>query len=164
MNRQARELRIRPMTAGDLDLLVEIAEGLEQEPHWPRLAYEAVLDPASPRRIALVAESLGVLFGFAMARLTPPQAELETIAVTAEFQRRGVARKLFTDLADELRLADVHEILLEVRASNHPARAFYRSLGFAAAGQRPRYYADPVEDAVLMRLGLRPPGRVGLEG
>ncbi len=154
MNPETQEFRIRPMAAGDLDRLVEIAAGLEHAPHWPRLAYAAVLDPAFPRRIALVAENLGGLSGFAVARLTPPEAELETIAVTAEFQRQGVARNIFAVLAGELRRADVHEILLEVRTSNRPARAFYRSLGFAEAGQRLRYYADPVEDAVLMRLGL----------
>jgi len=152
------------MTAGDLDRLVEIAAGLEEAPHWSRRAYEAVLDPAFPRRIALVAENFGGVAGFAVARLTPPQAELETIAVAAEFQRRGVARQLLTALTGELRLAQIDEILLEVRASNLPARAFYRLLGFAETGHRPRYYADPVEDAVLMRLGLRSPEPVEAEG
>jgi ribosomal protein S18 acetylase RimI-like enzyme len=29
-------------------------------------------------------------------------------------------------------------------------------LGFQESGRRPRYYADPVEDAVLLELRLRP--------
>ena len=38
--------------------------------------------------------------------------------------------------------------------SNQAARAFYTSLGFVEEGRRPSYYADPVEDAILMRLQL----------
>jgi ribosomal-protein-alanine N-acetyltransferase len=30
----------------------------------------------------------------------------------------------------------------------------YRGLGFIPVGHRPRYYSDPVDDAVLMRLDL----------
>jgi [ribosomal protein S18]-alanine N-acetyltransferase len=41
-----------------------------------------------------------------------------------------------------------------VRASNRAALAFYRCAGFVETGTRRAYYVDPVEDAVLMRLGL----------
>jgi ribosomal-protein-alanine N-acetyltransferase len=89
-----------------------------------------------------------------VAILLPPQAELETIAVAAEIQRRGVARRILIAMADELRKALVTEVLAEVRASNFPALAFYQTLGFAMTGRRPRYYADPIEDAVLLELRL----------
>ena len=89
-----------------------------------------------------------------MASLLSPQAELETIAVAAEDQRRGVARRIFAAMVQELRTAQVTEVLLEVRASNSPALAFYRAQGFVETGQRPRYYGDPIEDAVLLELRL----------
>jgi ribosomal protein S18 acetylase RimI-like enzyme len=54
-----------------------------------------------------------------------------------------------------LRTAGVREFILEVRASNQRALGFYRSLGWSETGRRPRYYADPEEDAVLMSLELR---------
>jgi ribosomal-protein-alanine N-acetyltransferase len=151
------EVRIRRMAAADLDRVTEIALGLEQAPHWPRSAYVAALDPeAAPRRIALVAENpdSNALQGFAVASLLPPQAELETIAMAAEWQRRGVAHRLFLVLVEALKAEPVTELLLEVRASNSAALAFYRALGFAIAGRRPIYYADPIEDAVLMELRL----------
>lgn len=115
----------------------------------------AALDPElTPRRISLVAEDAvsGIVAGLAVASLTPPEAELETIAVATGFQRRGLARQLFQALAGALRQQRVWVTLLEVRASNEQALALYRALGFEVAGRRPRYYADPVEDAVLMRL------------
>jgi ribosomal-protein-alanine N-acetyltransferase len=96
----------------------------------------------------------GEVVGFAVASLTPPQAELEIIGVAPAVQRRGRARQIFGELAAELGAAQVAEVYLEVRASNQPALELYRRLGFMVAGRRPRYYHDPIEDAVLMRLRL----------
>jgi len=95
------------------------------------------------------------VLGFLIASLLPPQAELETIAVSAAAQRHGIGRRLFFAMDQELRAAGVGEVLLEVRASNRPALCFYRSLGWSETGHRPRYYADPEEDAVLMSLKLK---------
>jgi len=147
-------VRIRSMMAADLDRVVEIAAALDDAPQWPRRVYESVLASSSPRRIAFVAEDsgTGAVVGFAVAGLVPPEAELETIVVAAGFQRRGVARRLFEAMADDLGRSQVREVLLEVRQSNVAAQGFYRSVGFVEEGRRPGYYADPIEDAVLMRL------------
>jgi len=150
-------VRIRPLAASDLDGVLEIAGSLPQAPQWPRSAYVASIDPeALPRRIAVVAEAVGTwdVVGFAIARVVAPEAELETIAVVRGKQRGGIARQMFAALAGELRSAHVTEVTLEVRASNTPALALYRSLGFSEYGRRVRYYIDPVEDAALMRLAL----------
>lgn len=157
MNFTSTDLNIRRMTEADVDLVIELAARLEQAPHWPRSAYLAALDPfATPRRSALVAEESGTarIAGFAIASLIESTAELETIAVAPQQQRRGVARRLLAALTAELRQAGADELILEVRTSNHPALGLYRSLGFAESGRRPRYYHDPVEDAILMSLRL----------
>ena len=153
-------VRIRRMSPEDLDRVMEIAASLKEAPRWPREAYRAALDQdAAPRRIALVTDGgqTGKVVGLAVASLMPPQAELETIAVDTHFQRCGLARRLFAELAGKLRLAGVSEVILEVRASNQPALGLYRRLGFVETGCRPGYYTnppEPAEDAVLMRLGL----------
>ena len=151
------QLRIRRMALTDVNRVIEIALSLAQAPHWPRAAYLAALDPdAAPLRIALVAEDMetGAVQGFAVASLLAPQAELESIAVAAEGQRRGISRRILIAMIGELRTALVTDVQLEVRASNSPALAFYRAQGFAVSGRRPRYYADPIEDAVLLDLRL----------
>jgi [ribosomal protein S18]-alanine N-acetyltransferase len=150
------EIEIRLMTAADIDSVLAIAENLAEAPHWPRSAYMNAIHPESaPRRIALVAAPQpGSVHGFAVASLLPPQAELETIAVAPEGQRQGLGKRIFQALAAELKAAGADELLLEVRASNRPALAFYRALGFVKTGLRPGYYADPIQDAVLMRLPL----------
>jgi len=161
MSSRIAAVRFRRMTPADLDRVMEVAESLKEAPQWPRTAFERALDPeAQPRRVALVAEAMGEVAGFAVASLLPPEAELETIAVDPTAQRQGLARRLFTELAAELGAAQIREVILEVRASNQPALGLYRGLGFAEAGRRVRYYHDPVEDAVLMRLRLENPPAV----
>jgi ribosomal-protein-alanine N-acetyltransferase len=148
---------IRRMTASDLDRVQAIAESLPQAPHWPQSAWLKALDSESaPPRVALVAAGPqpSLIHGFAIANFLPPQAELESIAVVPERQRLGLGERLFQALAAELKAAGVHELVLEVRASNRPALAFYRTLGFTQTGLRAGYYADPKEDAVLMSLAL----------
>lgn len=157
----AENVQIRQMIAADVGRVLEIAASLPESPHWPESAYLDALNPEStPRRIALVAvvsdpAGSNKIEGFNVASLLPPQAELESIAVATGSQRRGLGRMLFDALLCELRAAGVIEITLEVRASNHTALGFYRCAGFSQTGTRRPYYADPVEDAVLMRLDLK---------
>jgi tRNA threonylcarbamoyladenosine biosynthesis protein TsaB len=154
-------IQVRPMREEDLDEVVIVAASQRLAPFWPRETYRAALDPAAtPRRIALVTDGgkAGKVAGLVVASLLPPQAELETIVVDTYYQRCGLARGLFAELAGRLRLAGVTEVVLEVRASNEPALRLYRRLGFEETGLRPGYYVDPpepAEDAVLMRLGLQ---------
>jgi ribosomal-protein-alanine N-acetyltransferase len=141
---------IRRMEISDLDAVEKIAAGLPHAPHWSRAIYLEAID-AEPRRIALVSVEKSVV-GFVIAALVPPQAEIETISVDAGFQRRGVARQLYFALAAELEKLGVSEVQLEVRESNRVAQDFYRSLGFKENGCRPRYYADPEENARLFHV------------
>ena len=146
------------MAPGDVGRAMEIAAELMEAPHWTEDAYLRALDADHrPRRIALVLVEpvADDLVGFAVAALMPPEAELETIAVAAARQRHGLGRTLFDVLERELPAAGVDEVHLEVRASNHQALGFYRSVGFGRTGIRRAYYTDPIEDAVLMRLRLR---------
>ena len=159
MNSPDTAVQICRMTEADLDRVMEIARKLKELPSWTLVNYLAALDldpnpDAAPRRIALAVEVGGKVMGLTVASLLPPQAELEIIAVDAQFQRRGLARRLFEELAAEVGKAGVREVILEVRASNLPALGLYRRLGFVETGRRPRYYQAPAEDAVLMRLGL----------
>ena len=144
------------MSPEDVSAVMALADSLPTAPHWRRDTYDFALDSASrPQRVALVVEDPdGVLAGFAVASITGPEAELESIAVSPRFQRQGVARSLFNRLAALLRERGLQAVFLEVRASNQPARSLYGSLGFSQSGCRKAYYADPPEDAVVLRLDL----------
>ena len=148
-------IRVRAMTADDVQRVVELALGLDEAPHWPASAYlDFLRKEATPQRLALIAEADTGLVGFVVISIGAPEAELESIAVATGFQRKGIARTLWAEAAKQLRREHVTEVHLEVRASNAAAHGLYGSLGFAEAGRRARYYADPVEDAVLMHLRI----------
>jgi ribosomal-protein-alanine acetyltransferase len=157
MNSPPQDVRIRRMIQADLNRLVEIAQSLAQAPQWKASAYAKAIDPGeTPRRIALVATGPAdeAPLGFLVASLIPPEAELETIAVNADAQRHGIGGRLLRALLEELRKEYVKTLILEVRASNSGAINFYQQNGLELIGRRPRYYANPPEDAVLMRLNL----------
>jgi ribosomal-protein-alanine N-acetyltransferase len=150
-------IAIRQMGAADIARVLDIDRSLPTAPHWSEPAYLAALNPAAiPRRIALVAAEGpdDSPVGFAIASLLPPEAELETVAVAAEGQSQGTGRALLERLLAELWRAGVIEVHLESRVSNQTAMRLYRGLGFAESGRRSGYYADPMEDAVVMSLTI----------
>ena len=117
---------IRAMTLADLDRVLAIAASEKNVPQWPRSAYAASIDPAAhPNRVALVAEDAATrqVAGFTVARVILPEAELESVVTVPEFQRKGVARAMFAALVARLRDAGACEVSLEVRESNHAAKA-----------------------------------------
>ena len=157
MKTSAGDIQIRRMAAGDLTRVVEIAESLPGAPHWTQEAYATALNPEStPRRIALVAANAddSQLLGFAVTSMVRPQAELVSIGVGGESLLSGLGGGVFGELVGELTAAGVTELLLEVRASNRAALAFYHAHGFVETGRRIGYYADPIEDAVLMQVRI----------
>lgn len=80
-------------------------------------------------------------------------ADLHRVAVKPEQRRRGIAKELIDYMISDCKRdgADVDGIMLEVRASNHAARALYDRAGFEQISVRKDYYRNPVEDAVVMR-------------
>jgi [ribosomal protein S18]-alanine N-acetyltransferase len=150
-------VHIRPMSAADLNRVLEIAESLHHAPRWTASAYRAAMNPDNtPRRIALAASApeSHAPVGFLVASLVPPEVELETIAVAVEAQRRGIGVLLLQALIKTLKTEPVDTLTLEVRASNQTALNFYQQNGLQQIARRPRYYANPEEDAILMRLNL----------
>jgi ribosomal-protein-alanine N-acetyltransferase len=152
---------IRPMTTGDVDAVMAVERRSEGAPHWDREAYLACVpgDEKSPiRRFGLVAHEGENLAGFAVLRaVTFPddvEAELESIAVDAEFRGRGIGAGLIEAAIDLARQMGVGRLDLEVRASNLAAIRLYRRAGLAETGRRRGYYSQPDDDAVLMQVTL----------
>ncbi|UWZ86768.1 ribosomal protein S18-alanine N-acetyltransferase [Occallatibacter riparius] len=152
-----QEIRTRPMVEADIEAVQSLAAGLPDAPDWDLKAYTGAIARARVQQgIALVAgDSDSDLCGFVVGGLVIPEAEIELIAVRGESQRQGIARRLLDAFAGESRRLGCDTILLEVRPSNAGARAFYSASGFAETGRRPAYYADPVEDAILMSWTIK---------
>lgn len=104
-----------------------------------------------------VVETGGEIVGFVLGWVAADEAELANLAVAAEHRRKGIGHVLLERFCHAARDRGARRITLDVRVGNHPARALYRRHGFAPAGRRPDYYANPVEDALVLsaRLPIR---------
>ena len=61
---------------------------------------------------------------------------------------------ILNDIADEAKEALCERISLEVRESNQIARHLYEKYDFIEISRRPRYYTNPLEDAIVMMKGI----------
>ena len=141
-------LVVEPMRIGDVPAVIEI-ERLSFNAPWPAYAFEQEL---TANRLAhyVVARTDGRVVGFAGIWLMVDEAHVTTFGVHPEHRRRGVGRRLLLRLAEiAIELGSVR-LTLEVRVSNAPAQALYRSFGFEVAGRRIAYYSDDGEDALVM--------------
>src|ERR1700722_4675363 len=93
--------------------------------------------------------------GYLLSWHVVDELHVMNVATRLDRRRRGIGRALMNTVVAYARSYQVKHVLLEVRRSNHPAIALYRSVGFFAMGVRSRYYADD-EDAVEMVLALDP--------
>ena len=156
------KLSIRTMGAEDLAAVMAIEQAVPEAPHWSRHAYEDCTKADTTgglKRTGLVAEVNGQVGGFAVLKLVADVCELESIVVSGEVRKRGVGRVLVEASSAWARAMGASRLELEVRASNQVAIEFYRRLGLQVEGRRPRYYADPVEDALLMGKSLSGPAQ-----
>jgi ribosomal-protein-alanine N-acetyltransferase len=92
--------------------------------------------------------------GFIISRLVAGELHINNVAVRPEARRRGIAVRLLTAVLSQGRSQGARLAFLEVRAGNDAAQGLYRRCGFQVAGRRKAYYAQPVEDALLMSLSL----------
>jgi len=144
---------ILPARPADIDAVFAIAQAAFTLP-WPReeLALELsrpysalrVLRPSPEERIA----------AFLNHWRLGDELQIMNIAVLPSQQRRGFARALLHDAEDAARQMRLGSIFLEVRRSNHAAIRLYESHAYVIVGVRQRYYADNLEDALVMKREL----------
>lgn len=138
---------IRKMEVSDLSEVMEV-DALSLPAPWTFGVWRAEIE--SPLGLHLVAEGNGGIIGQVGAKVVLDELHVTTVAVRPESRRRGIAKALVLAAISEAPSA--RRVVLEVRESNAGARAFYRDLGFAESGVRPRYYGD--EDAFVMTLDI----------
>lgn len=144
----------RNATAADLPGVVAV-EGAAFSVPWSEASFRSLLP--LERVHFVVAEDEGAVVGHGILWWVADEGELANLAVAPGHRRRGVAGRLLDLLLDRARASGLQRVVLEVRVSNHAARALYASRGFQEVGLRRNYYRRPVEDARVLALELRLP-------
>ena len=113
-----------------------------------------------PGVIATVAMEKAVPVGFAMLYLgkegsqDSPKGELLAIAVTPEYQDRGIGTALLTHIESLALNHGASELQLHTAHDNISARSFFQKAGFKIIGSRRRYYPRG-QPALVMSKVLR---------
>ena len=141
------------MQPADMEAVLEV-ERAAYSSGWPATAFERELTQNRMARYVVLREAPGErIVGFGGLWLMVDEAHVVTVAVLPDLRRRGYGRALVAEALRAAKAEGGRLALLEVRASNTPARELYRSVGFEDVRLRPRYYADG-EDGVEMHAPL----------
>jgi ribosomal protein S18 acetylase RimI-like enzyme len=164
-------MHIRLVAKPDLPVIQAWMRDASQAPAWSdvdlaRLVAIPTSDQRKLRKGWVAENGQSDITGFAVASALciPHEAaecELEFVLVPPQARRQGIGRMLVETVLAWARDLGAQEIWLEARKSNATALRLYAQCGFVVAGRRPAYYANPVEDAVLMRCRISyvPPSR-----
>ena len=95
----------------------------------------------------IVAETAGTTAGCALVnyRRNSTSARLYSLAVAADFQRRGLAKRLLKEAEKKAARRGCQTMRLEVRADDDAAIRLYKTVGYRLFGRQPRYYASRVD-------------------
>lgn len=146
-------ISLRVADRADLDTFVDLeCEVFAEDPWSPLMIAEELSSPAS--RYWIATDEIGRAIGYAGVKIGGDQGDIMTIGVRAHARGQGVGTVLLDTLLQWARSVGVRDIFLDVRASNATAIALYQSRGFTEISRRPRYFRNPVEEAVEMRAPL----------
>lgn len=138
---------IRGLKSSDISDILAIESDSFPDP-WPKTAFEEIIRQPGHGGIVVVSDSR--LVAYACYLIIEYESHLTNLAVANSYRRKSIASGLLERILDIARKKGCEHILLEVRPQNKSAIAFYENAGFKLLYSRPKYYRDPVEDALVM--------------
>lgn len=125
--------------------LIERIEGLEEK---------HLFSYFDENRIIYLLKDNDKTIGFIAVSLEIDECEIDYIAISKDYEGRGIASSFLKDLFDILLRKGIKTVLLEVRESNSRAIRLYENLGFNRYWVRKKYYGS--ENAFCYRKELVP--------
>ncbi len=158
-------MNIRFATAADIPAILALERNSASAAHWTEKQYQGFFqnekaESVSNNLVLLMEQNSALtrtesaLLGFLAAHCVDREWELENIAIAPDARRKSLATRLVEELLRRARQSNGEAVFLEVRESNHAARALYEKLEFTQTGRRKAYYHNPPEDAILYRRAL----------
>ena len=157
------DMQLRDMAAADLFKVADLERRLFSDP-WSIDSFRGAL--RSQNQVFLVCDDDGTIAGYCGMLMVPGEGQILNVAVDENYRRQGLATEMMNAMVDIGTTNEIFLYTLEVRESNAPALALYKSVGFVPTGRRKGYYKNPEEDAILMDLDLTDPNtlkRFGIE-
>ena len=140
-------INIRNVESRDAESLGALAKEVFTMP-WSLQAFRALAQDKDS--LFLVVEDDGRIIGGCGLTHIWEEGDIHNVMIAKEYRGRGLAIKMLEALMKAGTDRGIKEFTLEVRVSNQTAIRVYEKLGFVSEGIRPRFYEDPVEDAMIM--------------
>ena len=140
-------LQLRPMTAGELDAVMNVETGAYSHPWRSGNFVDSMRAGYDCRILRDGAE----LIGYFVLSVAVSDAHLLNFTIAPAWHRRGHGRDLLARVLRVAKDGGAERIFLEVRPSNIAGVTLYEKSGFAQVGRRPGYYPaiDGREDALV---------------
>lgn len=151
MTTPMKEFVIRPMLCEDLVEVLAI-ERCTHSPAWSRQNFVSELRNACA--YAFVAHDGQRLLGYLAFWMICDEVHLLNLAIHPDFRGCGIGGRLMRFLIHFSHDHGAKWIGLEVRRSNHKARAMYCHYGFREKDVRQAYYQNNREDGIVMECRL----------
>lgn len=136
-------MKIRIATKDDIADILHIEQTCFSTPWTEQGIAESIENANTYLYIATVDDNV---VGYMGVQIFSGEGYVTNVATLPEYRNQGVAKVLIKQVLKH----NMEFLTLEVRESNIPAINLYKSLGFTEVGKRPRFYRDPIEDALLM--------------
>lgn len=147
MQMDNRKLEIRELRDTDI-VAVSVIERAAFSKPWSEGQFRELLD--RDYCVYLVALADGQIVGCAGMTDICHEGDIDKVMVAEAFRGKGIAGALLQALFVCGEGRGVEAYTLEVRVSNEAAIHLYEKFGFVPEGIRPRFYEDPIEDALIM--------------
>lgn len=141
------------MLSEDLDQILKIELDLFDKTAWSIDLFLDELARVPKTRWYQVALDQGKIIGYIGIAINGQIAEIQTIAVIAAAQKRGLGSKLLELGISEAKNRGAQEVFLEVATDNKAAINLYQKFGFTQVSIRPNYYGAG-KNAFTMKLDL----------
>jgi [ribosomal protein S18]-alanine N-acetyltransferase len=121
---------------------------------WSESDFKALLTLPANNAIILNKDSNPA--GFCLLQALGGEAEILSIGILPNWQRRALGADLLRHAIEALRDKNIDRLFLEVSNSNNAARALYEKLEFKQIGLRKNYYREKSgpQDALVLELKL----------
>jgi len=144
-------MTVRRARPEDYRIFVDIGKAFPGFPCWSEQGFAE--ENNNSHSVTLTAEEEGKVAGFINFWLVRPELQLNLMAVSPDFARRGIASSLVKKMLEYGKKSLCRTVTLEVNENNQAALALYGKFGFHAVGKRAGFYRGG-GNAVLMNAEI----------
>ena len=118
---------------------------------WTKSQWERELTDSKRICLGIIDLKTKQILGLCSSWLVLDELHITIIAVHPIHRRKGLGKFLLSELIKRSRSLRTKQIHLEVKETNEPAKALYKSMGFKTTANRSNFYEDGTSALLLTK-------------